>query len=85
MTQIEVLRDEGYSCRGIAKKLGIPKSTVAYTLQRLDEIGTNMDRERSGRPRATACKIESSVHHNYEPKSMIFTTSMCQLLLYKDD
>ncbi len=52
--QVEILSKEGYSERGIAKKLGLSKNGVHHCLQRLRETGLNIDRKRSGRPRVTS-------------------------------
>ena len=52
--QVEILSKEGYSERGIAKKLGLSKNGMHHCLQRLRETGLNIDRKRSGRPRVTS-------------------------------
>lgn len=61
--QIEILFQEGYSQRKIKEKINsqqkikgkhnISLHGVQYTLKRLSETGTNMDRKRSGRPKIT--------------------------------
>ena len=50
---IVTLRNEGYTIREIAKKLRVPKTTVAKTITKSKETGTNQDSERSGTPRVT--------------------------------
>lgn len=47
------LREEGYSERQIAERLGISCKGVHYTLARKQETGKNEDRKRSGRPKST--------------------------------
>lgn len=47
------LREEGYSMRDTAKKLGVSLKGVHYTLCRKRDTGALSDRKRSGRPRAT--------------------------------
>ncbi|XP_008558725.3 transposable element Tcb1 transposase [Microplitis demolitor] len=47
------LREEGYSERQIAERLGISCKGVHYTLVRKQETGKNEDRKRSGRPKST--------------------------------
>ena len=47
------LREEGYSERQIAARLGIFCKGVHYTLIRKQETGKNEDRKRSGRPKIT--------------------------------
>ena len=51
--RIDILAAEGFSQRSIAKKLGISKFGVQYSLQRKTETGVNEDRKRSGRPKVT--------------------------------
>ena len=43
---IDVLAAEGFSQRSIAKKLGISKFGVQYSLQQKTETGVNEDRKR---------------------------------------
>ena len=44
--RIDILAAEGFSQRSIAKKLGISKFGVQYSLQRKIETGVNEDRKR---------------------------------------
>lgn len=51
---IVTLRGEGYSYRVLAKKLKIPLRTVAYTIKRHRQTGSNLDRKRARRPQYTS-------------------------------
>lgn len=55
------LREEGYSERQIAKKLGISCKGVHYTLARKKETGKNEDRKRSGRPKSTTSQEDNFI------------------------
>ena len=52
-SRIVVLSEEGYSIREIAKKTGISKSSVGYTLKKFKSTGSYSSQKRSGRPRKT--------------------------------
>lgn len=54
---VVTLRNEGYSYRVIANKLGISYKGVQSTIKRYTETGSLEDRPRIGRPRATS-KVE---------------------------
>lgn len=69
--KIDILAQEGYSQRAIAKKLGISKSGVQYSLQRKCKTGVNKDRKRSGRKKVTT---------KNEDKHLIITSKRNRLL-----
>lgn len=52
---------DGLSIRTISSKLKIPKSTVAYAIQRYRETRSNFDRSRCGRPRKTTKQEDKSI------------------------
>ena len=55
------LSGEGYSQRGIAKKLKISLCAVQNILKKKEETGKVADRQRSGRPRATSAREDRAL------------------------
>jgi transposase len=58
---IKTLNEEGYSLREISQRLGVPFSTVNYTLKRFKKTKSHHNLARSGRPRATTAKIDDKI------------------------
>jgi transposase len=58
---IVVLHNEGKSEREIASKLKLSKTCVHNAITRYKETGTNQDRPRSGRPRATTSSEDNFI------------------------
>lgn len=58
---INSYRSDGLSLREISRKMNIPKSTVAYAIQRYSETGSNSNRPRNGRPRVTTKQEDQSI------------------------
>jgi len=60
--QIRILSDQKMSTRKISTVMGIPQTTVAYTLRCIREKQTVSPRKRSGRPRATSAATDRQIH-----------------------
>ena len=63
---ILVLRNEGYSMREIANKLKILYNVVYYSLHRTAQMGSNQNRQRSGRHRCTAEQEDKHISVQFE-------------------
>ena len=55
---IQVLSNEGYTQREIAKRLKISQAGVSKTLKRINDTGTFQSRKRTGRKRVTTRKVD---------------------------
>ena len=55
------LQKEGLSCREIARRVGISKSSVDRAVQLMKETGQYSSRKRSGRPRVTTSRDDSAI------------------------
>ena len=69
--RIDILAAEGFSQRSIAKKLGISKFGVQYSLQRKTETGVNEDRKLSARPKVTTKAEENHLLVTSKRKRML--------------
>lgn len=58
---INSYRSDGLSLREISKKMNVPKTTVAYTIKRYRETGSNSNRPCIGRPRMTTIQEDRSI------------------------
>ena len=58
---VVTLSGEGYSQRGIPKKLKISLCAVQNILKKKEETGKVADRQRSGRPRATSAREDRTL------------------------
>ena len=54
--KIQILSQEGYSCRQIARKCRCSPSAVGYTLQKYRRTNSLEDKPRSGRPRVSSAR-----------------------------
>lgn len=59
--KIQILSEEGYTHREIAKRLKIPRTSVTSILRRYREVGTNETKKRSGRPRCTSTSEDKHI------------------------
>lgn len=74
---IKTLKDEGYTSRQIGERLGIPYSTVNYTLKRFKNTNSFNNLRRSGRPRATTLDIDRKIVDYIEKSDQPNANELC--------
>jgi transposase len=84
---IKTLKSEGYSSRQIQEKLGIPYSTINYTLRRLELTKSHCNKARTGRPRKTTAiedqKIIDFIEKSEEPNASILADRLAEMNIAK--
>jgi IS30 family transposase len=77
---ITTLKDEGYSSREIGEKLGVPYSTVNYTLKRFKKTKSFYNLPISDRPRATTTEIDKNIINFIEESDQPNANNLVKML-----